>query len=1084
MTTIYRALRYPAVFSLAVGIFLLVNVSPRAQITSQRLTPAGHVNDFAGVIDPQTKTRLESLLLNLKEKTKVDFYVATVDATGGLPIFDYSRQLAGEWNIGSRNSGSKSLLLVVSVGSKTSFTQFSRSIQPDLPEGVLGEMAQRMRTPLSAGRFTEALDSGVHFFIGSLAHKLGVSQEELESTNAAGTTNPTSREELPRATTGSSVDPQQTRPRVVSEDPKPEPKPEEKIVASSDPVRVDEKPAETSTVTQPPPTEIKKTEPERVAKAPKSVAKPPKTTSTVKKNVEPPVNDEDESEEVELTLTLPLARRAEKLKRFLETHPNSKSRARATELLISTHAGLGDQFLKNGDVENGIKHLMLAIDEADTTVSDQLFSGVIAQIPSNLYIRGQKDAAFKAAQAIETKFGSDPKRLLSVAGFYVGLEMGGEASRLANLAVKLAPEMAEAHRVLALGHHINLQLDEALAEYQKTVELDPTSRVSRSSLANLSRANGKYEEALTLYNDLIKSDPLDRSAMAGIVLSLFELGRKEEATKALDTALATEPRNLALLSGTAYWFAAHENYEKAFEMSRRAVAIEPRYTWTQIALVRALIGMKSPVGAERAMRYARQYGKFPTLNYELANVLASMGFYDEAAEVLKESFTFKDGEIETHLAGRIPARNASFMDLLGVERRASIYQATAADTASNSKMLRDLLALTSALTPAGAGAKLDETQVAKAARDFGSGADMMRTFRQLYAATRLLKNDVALPTALELAEDARKGVEAALDAFVATSAVQADEYRDLRAQAISTGNIPDIADAQRSVLSGILRGRIEDTVGWILFSQDKTTEAIAHLKKAAATLPNGTPAWRNALWHLGVAHEQSGNNNAALESYILSYNSGVKEPVRRTTIENLYRKINGSLYGLDEKIGDAVLTSGSAPKTAKPSSAESAPVATQTEAPVTAAAEPTPTRTPAPVPTEAAKPEATPEAKPTATTTTSPAPTVSQPPVSEESLKSAASRLRSNIRITGRVLDANKVGLANVVVVLISPSGSVIASTTDNEGNYSFTVMPSQKTYRVIPSKDGFSFTPVDKTFVGLIDDQRGIDFLAIAANP
>jgi hypothetical protein len=38
---------------------------------------------------------------------------------------------------------------------------------------------------------------------------------------------------------------------------------------------------------------------------------------------------------------------------------------------------------------------------------------------------------------------------------------------------------------------------------------------------------------------------------------------------------------------------------------------------------------------------------------------------------------------------------------------------------------------------------------------------------------------------------------------------------------------------------------------------------------------------------------------------------------------------------------------------------------------------------------------------------------------------------------------------------------------------------PSQKTYRIIPSKDGYSFAPVDKTFAGLFDDQRDIDFVA-----
>jgi hypothetical protein len=98
--------------------------------------------------------------------------------------------------------------------------------------------------------------------------------------------------------------------------------------------------------------------------------------------------------------------------------------------------------------------------------------------------------------------------------------------------------------------------------------------------------------------------------------------------------------------------------------------------------------------------------------------------------------------------------------------------------------------------------------------------------------------------------------------------------------------------------------------------------------------------------------------------------------------------------------------------------------------------------------------------------------------MSEEELRNAANRLRSNVKITGRIMDSDKVGLANVVVVLISPSGAVMAATTDNEGHYSFTVAPSQKTYRVIPSKDGYTFAPLDRTFAGLFEDMKQIDFV------
>lgn len=89
-----------------------------------------------------------------------------------------------------------------------------------------------------------------------------------------------------------------------------------------------------------------------------------------------------------------------------------------------------------------------------------------------------------------------------------------------------------------------------------------------------------------------------------------------------------------------------------------------------------------------------------------------------------------------------------------------------------------------------------------------------------------------------------------------------------------------------------------------------------------------------------------------------------------------------------------------------------------------------------------------------------------------------AARIKANIKIMGRVKDANNNGIANVVVVLISPRGTVLAETTDSEGRYSFIVTPSRLSYRIIPSKDAFRFDPLDKVLVGLMDDQKELDFI------
>ena len=1049
MTPSYRVFKRLLAIIPAVGLFLLISVNPLAQ-SSKLPAPASYVSDFAGVIDAPTKSRLETLLQNLKDKSKIDLYVATVEGTGEQEISVFSQRLARDWNIGAKTSRGKSLLLVISTASKSSFTQFSRTVQMQLPDGVLGEMAYRMQAPLSDGRFAEAIDNGVHVFANALAEKMGFNVAELE-TSAVAVNSPEAAAESPQPVLVSTKPAPRTRRRTVTDAVAQATPPAE----TPQPERPTETPAPTETPdSQPTPSESPRIEP-TPAESPTNEANTGGRKASATTRVKPPARkkgaaeiaeqDADESEEVELTLTLPLDKRAAKLKEFLDTHPNSKSRTRATELLISTHAALGDQKLKNGDIAAGTEQLFRAIEEADVTISDQLFTGVIAQIPMNLYLRGEREAAFKAAQNVETKFGTDPKRLLAVAGFYLGIERGSETVRLAESAIKLAPDLAEAHRILAVGLHISLRLDEAVAEYKRTLELDPTSKVSRGSLADLYRASGKTEEALTLYNEQLVADPKDKAALAGKVISLFELGRTDEANTALEAALAAEPGNLPLLSGTAYWLAAHDNNEKALDLARKATAAEPRYTWGQIALARSLLGVKRPLDAERALRYARQYGKFPTLTYELANVLSSMGLYDEAAEVLRESFTLKDGQITTYLAGHLPASETGFLELLGPERRAGIYQSTPADSAANAKTMKALLAFNTAVTPATAGDKIDESNAVAAAQDFAAGTDSMRAFRQVYAASRLLRHGVGISTALDLIAEARKASDDALKVPVLTMAVQADEFRDLRARAIASGNVPDVADAPHNVLANILQGRIEDLHGWALFNQEKYSEAITHLKQAAEILPVETPAWRTALWHLGVALEQSGQKEQALEAYLRSYRGAPADSVRRSVIEQLYRSVKGSLEGLDEQIA------GTASSVAPPTTTT----------------------------TETTKPETPPAVTPETPTPTAPNPTSeTTKPMSDEALKNAASRLRSNVKITGRIVDSNNVGLADAVVVLISASGTVLASTTNNEGKYSFTIAPSQKTYRVIPSKDGYTFAPIDRTFPGLYDDQKEIDFV------
>ncbi len=959
-----RAIFFTAILAAFLLLWSGANWGGQAQNTKLP-QPRGYVNDFAEVIDAATKQRLETVLANLKERTGIEFFVATVKSAGAEEIYDYSLRVADEWNVGPKSSR-KALLLVIAIDSGKSFTQLSGGVQTGLPDGLTGQMDRRMRPKIESAGYSQGLVTGIETFVNILGERNNFTFESLDQKPAENLIAQT----RPRVVESPAPTPTETTSPLPSDRPSPQPaamptqtptpsetpvtqptpsaSPAAAVVETPQPspaATPTAQPSETPSAATPtpnatpPPTEspaVPVATPEsQPSETPVAMASPSPATQTLADNppletktptpvsgptrspnpnrrtanpATVPANPEDDLEQVELTLTLPVDKRIDALKTFIATHPKSVAVPRANELIVAAHATLGDQKLQAGDVSGGLEQFHLAFSEAPADVPDRLFTEVLARIPLNLFVRGQRDAAVDAAHQAEALAKLNPKRLVAVVQFYLAIEDVGEASRIAELAIQAAPDSAGSHYALGAARHIALRLDEAESEYARALALDPKLLAAKGALADLKRSAGKFEEALALYRELLQTDPKNNSARAGLVLSLLEAGKSDEAETVLTSALQDkdQARNLPLLVGAAYWFLAHNNAERGLELAQRAVAIEPRYTWAQIARARAMTANRKPLDAERSLRFVRQFARFPTLDYELATVLASLGLYDEAVVELARSFSLKDGQIETKLAGRNPARAASFTELLAPERRAAIFQSAPADSDGNAKMMKGLLAFTLAIEPPEGSPKEDD--VLAAAQNFIAGDDGMRTYRQLYVAGKLLKKGIALQSVVELMDKASSGVEAALSVPAATIAAQAEELGDVRARALAQGGTPDIPDAPRSALSGLLRGRIEDTAGVALFNLDQSGEAAARLRLAVSVLPPGTPLWRSAMWHLGSALESSGKSDQALLYYIKSYVAGAPDAARRSVIENVYKKVNGTLDGLDEKIGPVAVT--------------------------------------------------------------------------------------------------------------------------------------------------------------------------------
>ena len=138
------------------AIILLAKVSAFAQenqpfsINNSPLPPpTGFVNDYAGVIDAATKQQLEAKLKNLKDTTNppVEIAVAVVKTTGERDIFDYSLAVARGWKIGSKDDDNPSALLLIAIDDRKYFTQVSKDLEDELPDGTRRQPAAAKPRP-------------------------------------------------------------------------------------------------------------------------------------------------------------------------------------------------------------------------------------------------------------------------------------------------------------------------------------------------------------------------------------------------------------------------------------------------------------------------------------------------------------------------------------------------------------------------------------------------------------------------------------------------------------------------------------------------------------------------------------------------------------------------------------------------------------------------------------------------------------------------------------------------------------------------------------------------------------------------
>lgn len=185
MTKLFGKLHLRALFLVAVFVLAVGPASSQTTSPVPPPVPFTPVVDNAHVIDAQTRQRLETIWTNLKQRADIEFAVVTVPTTDDADIFDYSLAIARGWGIGAKDGDKAGFLLVVAIEDRKYFTQVSRHLEGELPDGVVGQIQRERLVPaFRQSNYSKGLLDTVQAYVATLAEKRGFSVEGIDQSYA------------------------------------------------------------------------------------------------------------------------------------------------------------------------------------------------------------------------------------------------------------------------------------------------------------------------------------------------------------------------------------------------------------------------------------------------------------------------------------------------------------------------------------------------------------------------------------------------------------------------------------------------------------------------------------------------------------------------------------------------------------------------------------------------------------------------------------------------------------------------------------------------------------------------------------
>jgi uncharacterized protein len=107
----------------------------------------GFVNDYAGLLSPEVKTKLEAQLTQLEKDTTVEVAVVTINSLEGDSIEDYASRLFEKWGIGKKGVDN-GVLFLVALDDHQMRIEVGYGLEPIITDGRAGRIRDNDVIPM------------------------------------------------------------------------------------------------------------------------------------------------------------------------------------------------------------------------------------------------------------------------------------------------------------------------------------------------------------------------------------------------------------------------------------------------------------------------------------------------------------------------------------------------------------------------------------------------------------------------------------------------------------------------------------------------------------------------------------------------------------------------------------------------------------------------------------------------------------------------------------------------------------------------------------------------------------------------